>query len=114
MFAIYFVGRLVGAFFAGSASDKYGRRFGMFTGSTLIVIGMIIESTALNINQFIGGRFLIGFGMTMSQTAAPAYLVELAYPSRRGLFGGLYNVVGYYVGALDKPSTSSLHSNTDN
>lgn len=104
VFAIYSVGNLVGAFFAAPASDRLGRRAGMFLGSLFIVIGTIIEATApeRNIGQFMGGRFLIGFGMTLASTAAPVYLVEMAFPSWRGIFGGLYNVVGYYVGAIGK------------
>ncbi len=104
VFAIFSVGNLVGAFFAGPACDRFGRRFGMFIGSCFIVIGTIIEATSPQggIGQFMGGRFLIGFGLTLATTAAPTYLVEMAYPSWRGVFGGLYNVVGYYVGAIGK------------
>jgi MFS family permease len=104
VFAIYAVGNLVGAFFAAHACDKYGRRFGMFSGSCFIVLGSILESTAKRgeLSQFMGGRFLIGFGMTIATTSAPTYLVEMAYPSWRGVFDGLYNVVGYYVGAIGK------------
>ena len=102
VFAIYSVGSLIGALFAAPAADKYGRRFGMFSGSCLIVIGTIIEASAKagNLGQFMSGRFFIGFGVTVVSTAAPVYLVELAYPSWRGIFGGLYNVVGYYIGAI--------------
>ena len=100
VFAIYSIGNLSGAFVAGPASDTCGRRVGMFSGCALIVLGTIIEATAPAIGQFMGGRFVIGFGITVAQTAAPVYLVELAYPPWRGLFGGLYNVVGYYIGAL--------------
>ena len=104
VFAIYAVGNLVGAFFAAHASDRYGRRFGMFSGSCFIILGAILESTAKRggLGQFMGGRFLIGFGMTIATTSAPTYLVEMAYPSWRGVFGGLYNVVGYYIGAIGK------------
>jgi MFS family permease len=99
VFAIYSVGNLVGAFSAAPASGRLGRCAGMFLGSFFIVIGTIIEATApeRNIGQLMGGRFLIGFGMTLASTAAPVYLVDMAFSSWRGIFGGLYNVVGYYV-----------------
>jgi MFS family permease len=54
-----------------------------------------------------GGRFLIGFGISSATTAAPIYLVEMAFPSWRGVFGGFYNVVGYYIGAIGKFSGAS-------
>ena len=102
VFAIYTVGNIVGSFFAGAACDILGRRFGMFIGSCFIVLGTIVQATpkAGNLAQFQGGRFLVGLGVPIAVTSAPVYLVEMAFPSWRGLFGGLYNVVGYYVGAL--------------
>lgn len=106
--AIYTVGNILGSMFAGTASDIYGRRFGMFIGSLFIVIGTIIQATPEHgdLHQFMGGRFLVGFGVPLAVTSAPIYLVEIAYPTWRGIFGGLYNVVGYYVGALAATWTS--------
>ncbi|KAH8426655.1 sugar porter family MFS transporter [Aspergillus melleus] len=100
LFSIYAIGNLVGAVFAAPASDTFGRRFGMSIGSLVIIVGTIIEATAPKVAQFIGGRFLIGVGISLTNTAAPIYLVEVVLPQWRGLFGGLYNVVGYYTGAL--------------
>ena len=100
VFAIYTVGGIVGSLFAASACDLYGRRFGMFIGSCFIILGTILQASSHGLGQFMGGRFLVGFGVTLAVTAAPVYLVEMAFPTWRGIFGGLYNVVGYYVGAL--------------
>lgn len=100
LFSIYAIGNLGGAVVAAPASDTFGRRFGMSLGSTLIIVGTILEAAAKNLPQFEGGRFLIGFGVSLANTAGPIYLVEMAYPHWRGTFGGLYNVVGYYVGSL--------------
>ena len=100
VFAIYSVGSILGSLFAAFISDKFGRRMAMFVGSLFIVLGAILEASANGIGQFMGGRFLIGFGVSIACTGAPVYLVEMAYPSWRGLFGGLYNVVGYYSGAI--------------
>ena len=91
IFAIYSAGNLSSTPFAAMAADKYGRRFGMFIGSFLVVIGTIIDATCKHIavGQFMGGRFIIGFGVNIACTSAPTYLVEMAYPSWRGVFGGL-------------------------
>jgi MFS family permease len=102
LFSIYAVGGLIGALFGGLASDTFGRRFGMVLGSSLIFIGVIVEVTAKEISQFIGGRFFIGFGVTISTIAGPVYLVEVSPPHWRGTFGGLSHVVGYYLGGLGK------------
>ncbi|KAF9892798.1 hypothetical protein FE257_000387 [Aspergillus nanangensis] len=100
LFSIYAIGNLAGAVVAAPASDTFGRRFGMFLGSGIIVVGTILEAAASEVRLFIGGRFLIGLGISLTNTAAPIYLVEVALPQWRGTFGGLYNVVGYYTGAL--------------
>jgi MFS family permease len=102
VFAIYSAGRFCSAPFAATAVDRYGRRFGMFVGSLFIVIGTIIETTcnASALGQFMGGRFIVGFGVNIATTSAPTYLVEMAYQLWRGVFGGLFNVVGYYIGAI--------------
>ncbi|KAE8415098.1 general substrate transporter [Aspergillus pseudocaelatus] len=100
LFSIYAIGNLAGAVVAAPAADTFGRRFGMFTGSLIIIVGTILEASAPKVAQFIGGRFLIGMGISISNTSAPIYLVEIALPQWRGIFGGLYNVVGYYIGAL--------------
>jgi MFS family permease len=95
VFAIYTVGGIVGSLFAASACDIYGRRFGMFIGSCFIILRTILEATtAHGLGQFMGGRFLVGFGVTLPVTAALVYLVEMAFPMWRGIFGGLYNGLG--------------------
>ena len=103
VFAIYTVGNISGSLFAAPASDRLGRRFGMFIGAFFILVGTVLEATSRHsIGQFMGGRFLIGFGVTIGSTAGPTYVVEIAPPAWRGLFGGLYHSVGFYVGAIGK------------
>ena len=40
--------------FTGALSDLMGRRYVALTGSTLIIIGMIVSSTAKTMNDMIG------------------------------------------------------------
>lgn len=101
-FSIYAIGQLIGALFAAPASDTFGRRFGMFVGGCFIVLGAILQVTAAVVGQYIGGRFLIGFGISLLNTAGPVYLVEVSLPQWRGRFGGLSHVIGFYSGALGK------------
>jgi MFS family permease len=62
--------------------------------------GDILEAVAGNVQLFMGGRFLIGLGVSFTNSAPPVYLVEVAFPQWRGLFGGLYYVFGYYTEAI--------------
>ncbi|CAI6094654.1 hypothetical protein V2G26_007586 [Clonostachys chloroleuca] len=100
--AIYPVGQVSGSFFAGLILDNFGRKVAMFIGACFIIIGSVVQATTANqnLNQFIGGRYLVGFGVPICVTAAPTYLVEMAYPTWRGLAGGAYNVFGWYLGAI--------------
>src|SRR2546423_5551675 len=66
----------------------WGRRIGMFIGSFLIIIGTIITSTTVynaSVHQFMGGRFLLGFGVSVTSAAGPIYVVETSHPAFRGV-----------------------------
>ncbi|CAK7236388.1 hypothetical protein SBRCBS47491_009619 [Sporothrix bragantina] len=100
LFAIYSVGQIIGCLFSTPAADLLGRRFGISAGCAVIVVGTIIQSTTRTIGGFMGGRLLVGLGVTVLTTAGPVYMIEMAYPSWRGIGGGLFNVCGWYIGAL--------------
>ena len=100
VFAIFSLGIALGSPSASVIIDKFGRRWGMFTGSVLICVGTILETAAPNLGAFMVGRFVIGWGLSMSNISAITYLVEIIYPPWRGIFGGLYNVLGYYIGSI--------------
>lgn len=100
--AIYTAGGVIGSFWTGAALDYFGRRGGMVCGSACIIVGSIIQSTSTNLDAFIGGRFIVGMGVPVVQTAAPMYIVEMAYPTWRGTAGGYYNVLAWYVGSNGK------------
>jgi MFS family permease len=41
------------------------------------------------VQYILGGRFVLGFGVAISTTAAPAYVVEMSPPQWRGRLTGL-------------------------
>lgn len=98
--ALYSVGNIIGCFFANPASDLMGRRFGMSIGCTVIVVGTIVQATTETIAGFMGGRLLVGLGVTLVTTSAPVYLIEIAYPTWRGIGSGLFNVCSWYIGSI--------------
>lgn len=102
VFSIYTVGSILGSLGCGYIMDRWGRRTGMFTGAFFIVLGSVLQASAYQLPQFMVGRLIVGFGNPMCATTAAVYIVELAYPTWRGLAGGLYNVVGWNVGANSK------------
>ncbi|KAL1965474.1 hypothetical protein VTN77DRAFT_5730 [Rasamsonia byssochlamydoides] len=95
VYAIYTIGNIVGSFFAGPFTDFRGRRVGMALGAIFIIVGTIVQATCHNLGAFMGGRFLLGFGVATSATAGPAYVSEMAHPAYRGAMTGLYNVLWF-------------------
>jgi MFS family permease len=89
----------------------------MFAGGCVIVAGTAIVASAHKIEQLIGGRFVLGWGIAIMTVAAPrsvhvhcfqdisahrfpparSYCVEIAPPHWRGKFVGFYNC-GWFGG----------------
>ena len=72
---------------------------GMFTGATIIIIGTCIQAPSINKGMFLGGRFLLGFGVSFCCVSAPCYVSEMAHPAWRGTITGLYNCT-WYIGSI--------------
>ncbi|KAF2681349.1 MFS lactose permease-like protein [Lentithecium fluviatile CBS 122367] len=99
VYAIYTIGNLAGSFFAGPATDFKGRKWGMFIGCIIIVIGTCVQATCTNLAGFMGGRFVLGFGVAITSTAGPAYASEMAHPAYRGVLTGIFNTF-WFVGGI--------------
>lgn len=102
VFSIYTVGNILGSLGCGYIMDRWGRRAGMFFGALFIVLGSALQASSFHLAQFMVGRFIVGFGNPMCATTAAVFLVEMSYPTWRGLAGGLYNVLGWNIGANSK------------
>jgi MFS family permease len=58
-------------------------------GSIIVLLGVGLQSGSTTVEMFIGARFLIGFGTSISGNAAPTLLVELSHPKQRGTMTGV-------------------------
>ncbi|RYP18656.1 hypothetical protein DL765_003791 [Monosporascus sp. GIB2] len=97
--SMYQIGGVVALPFVGPAIDTWGRRWGMIIGAGLIVIGTIIQGTSVAAGSFMGGRFLLGFGVSIAAAAGPMYVVEINHPAYRGRVGAMYNTL-WFSGAI--------------
>lgn len=88
---IYTVGNMIGSLFTGPICDHLGRRAGMSTGAIIIMAAAIILTAAKNDSYLLGGRFLLGFGISIGTSSAPTYALELAPPQWRARIVGFYN-----------------------
>ncbi|KAL7270835.1 hypothetical protein RUND412_006444 [Rhizina undulata] len=99
VFSIYTIGNIVGSFFCGPFTDWWGRRWGMFIGAAFIILGTCIQAPATSRAMFIGGRFVLGFGVATCATAGPSYVAEMAHPAWRGTITGMYNTF-WFIGGI--------------
>lgn len=96
----YYAGYAFGS--AGSAytMDKLSRRWTLLFGSTVSIVGAILQTAAMNPAMMIVGRAFSGFSTGMLYSTAPVYLAELSPPENRGfLVGlkGLMNTLGFFT-----------------
>lgn len=90
---MYQIGGVVALPFVGPCVDGFGRRVGMLIGASLVIIGTIIQGLSNEPSQFMGGRFLLGFGVSIAASAGPMYVIELNHPAYRGVLGGMFSVI---------------------
>lgn len=98
VFSVYTIGNIVGSFFCGPFTDWWGRRWGMFIGASIIILGTCVQAPSTSLSMFIGGRFVLGFGVATCATAGPSYVAEMAHPAWRGTLTGLYNTFWFLGG----------------
>ncbi|CAJ2504594.1 Uu.00g119880.m01.CDS01 [Anthostomella pinea] len=99
IFMIYTIGNMVGSLFNGPICDNFGRRAGMATASVLIMAGAAILTAARNDSFLLGGRFWLGFGVSIGTSSAPTYALEMAPPQWRARVVGYYNTF-FYTGSI--------------
>lgn len=97
--ASYPLGAVMSTPFSAIISDRFGRRWPILVGSFIMILGVLMQCLSHGIGLFIGGRVIVGFGITLALTAAPVLISELAHPRHRVLFGSLYNT-SFYLGSL--------------
>lgn len=100
--AMYQIGGVCALPFVGPMIDFRGRRVGMAIGAWIIIIGAIVNGTTLygdSLSQLKGGRFLLGFGVSIVSAAGPIYVVETAHPAWRGVVTAYCNTF-WFVGSI--------------
>jgi MFS family permease len=91
--AVVFIGGFIGAFVAAPVADQFGRRAAIFIGSCLAIIGAVIQAAAQSSGMFIGGRLIIGLGISFTCCAGPSLINELAHPRMRGTIASMVSSI---------------------
>ena len=83
-------GTLISVLVSSQLCERFGRRYPICGGSSIIIIGAILQTCAINYGMFVVARFFVGFGLGIVATAAPPLLSEVAYPTHRGKLVSFY------------------------
>ncbi|OJJ06679.1 hypothetical protein ASPVEDRAFT_140773 [Aspergillus versicolor CBS 583.65] len=106
--AVYELGCLAGAIFALVFGDRTGRRWMIFAGAIVMIVGVIIQVTSfvghIPLLQFFFGRVITGIGNGMNTSTIPTYQAECSKTHNRGLLicieGGIIAIgtaIAYWI-----------------
>jgi sugar porter (SP) family MFS transporter len=85
-------GSIAGVLFAGSLSDKYGRKIVLFLSAFLFSISGIGCMIAADEVQLVIARILGGIGIGVASVISPLYIAEISIPSFRGRLVSMYQL----------------------
>ncbi|KAG5554777.1 hypothetical protein RHGRI_012362 [Rhododendron griersonianum] len=81
--SLYLAG-LTATFFASYTTRRLGRRLTMLIAGVFFIVGVILNTAAVNIEMLIIGRILLGCGVGFANQAVPLFLSEIAPTRIRG------------------------------
>ncbi|KAK6597800.1 hypothetical protein H4I96_08752 [Botrytis cinerea] len=82
--ASYNLGCFGGAVITIFLGDRLGRRRMIFLGSSIMIVGAVLQASSFSIGQFIAGRVLTGFGNGMNTSTVPTWASETSESHQRG------------------------------
>jgi len=87
--SVYIAGEAGGALTQTFIGDRLGRIRFMQMMCVVVTIGTTIQTAAVNMGMFLGGRVIAGYAVGGMVATVPIYLSEISAPHQRGLIGGI-------------------------
>jgi sugar porter (SP) family MFS transporter len=97
--ALYSIGSIASLPVTPYIADHFGRKAAIVIGCLIMLVGAAIQAAAKNLDYFMGGRFLMGFGNSLAQLSSPLLLTEICHPQHRARVTAVYNCL-WNVGAI--------------
>lgn len=88
-----FAGMVIGAWFAGVAGDRYGRRFSYQINLLIFGIASLLGAAAPSMGWLIATRFVMGIGLGAEIVVGYVSVMEIVPPGSRGRWGAGLAVV---------------------
>lgn len=101
--SIALIGSAIGAWFAGSLADRFGRRRVMLVAAALFLVAAIGQAFPFAVTDLMFWRFIGGAGIGVASVVAPMYIAEIAPAPIRGRMGSLQQLaifVGIFATGL--------------
>jgi MFS transporter, SP family, sugar:H+ symporter len=114
--SIALIGSAVGAWFAGTLANKYGRRKVMIVAAILFFLAGIGQAFPFSVYDLMFWRFVGGAGIGIASVIAPMYIAEIAPAHLRGRLGSLQQlaiVTGIFASALSNYIILKMSGSTD-
>ncbi|KAK4211615.1 general substrate transporter [Rhypophila decipiens] len=93
------IGSVLSFFITPFIADNYGRKRAIQIGCAIMVVGSFLTAFSTGYGMYMGGRFMLGFGNSLSQMSSPLLLTEICHPQHRGPVTAVYNCL-WNAGAL--------------
>lgn len=96
--AIYDVGCFFGAIFASWVGEKLGRKKSILLGTSIMLIGAVLQTSSYSAGQMMTARIISGIGNGINSSTAPVWQTETSTASLRGklvIFENVLLLVGF-------------------
>ncbi|CCH61702.1 hypothetical protein TBLA_0F01600 [Henningerozyma blattae CBS 6284] len=112
--SIFNIGCAIGSVFLGKLGDLYGRRWGLIFGTSIFVVGVIIQIASVSKwFQYFIGRIIAGIGMGVIAVLSPMLISEVAPKELRGAMVSCYQLMitfGIFLGNCCNYGTKSYQN----
>lgn len=78
------LGAIIGCLFAGSISNRYGRRPGLLVAAAIFALSSLAMALSFSRDFFIAARYCAGIGVGMASMLSPMYIAEISPAHTRG------------------------------
>ncbi|KAK1763043.1 putative mfs sugar transporter [Phialemonium atrogriseum] len=97
--AAYSLGAILSLPLVPIVNERLGRRWSIFLGSSIMMVGALIQGFSQHVGMYIVARMILGFGIPTCIVSGSSLIGELAHAKERPVMTSLFNV-SFFVGQI--------------